>query len=142
MENVAILKPNVSKEISNLFNLISNKSFDKYVYRFEFKKIITEEFLKTLKGTSKPYKKELFELIQNFDAYNSDNYINFDFMSAELFDFFLKDVSDFININYLKNVQSYKLERLANPPSEVYDYVGFSKLEIKPTGRDYGLLFE
>lgn len=53
-----------------------------------------------------------------------------------------KITTEIHNLLNKRNKKQPFLERPINPPSDSYEDVGFSKLDIKPTGRGYVFLFE
>lgn len=146
MANVATLKNNSVPEISNLFEFIAKKSFDDFSMLSSMRALIKDEFYKQFDSFSVDEFNKYKSILSSFNFYDVDNYDVIE--PSKMFDlmknlsFFKDEVLSFIDMRYDETKKAYILERQVAPPSEAYERVGFSKLNIKYSNRDYGLLFE
>ncbi|MFC0604579.1 hypothetical protein [Winogradskyella pulchriflava] len=93
-------------------------------------------------------KQKLVEEIEKFSLYDMSNYNGYEtaiipnlIMVLSIFkpEFVRKLTSNSDNKKYM---DFGGLKRKVSPPVEAYEYVGNNKLDISPTHRSYGLLFE
>lgn len=90
---------------------------------------------------------EVKQQIQFFSFYDLDN-IEYEFSNEKQLFKIIETLSKFKEelLNRLTEktqaIDFGKLERNVSPPLEAYEYIGNNKLDIKPSGRSYGLLFE
>jgi len=93
-------------------------------------------------------KKKVIKAVENFSLYDLSNYKSFDrdvvpslVMTLSVFKsaFIRKLINGKDNKKYM---DFGSLEKKASPPVEAYEYVGNNKLDISPTNRSHGLLFE
>lgn len=137
-------------------NQITRELFD-YILK---KKLVNKFDLNSIKDSANAFyeefyaledketKQELVEEIEKFSLYDMSNYEGYEvtaipglIMVLSIFkpEFVRKLTSDSDNKRYM---DFGGLKRKVSPPVEAYEYVGNNKLDITPTHRSYGLLFE
>lgn len=136
------LKDSVDKDIKFIYNFAKKYRLDEYSSVSEIReKIRNDNELKSLKA-----KKSYIDRLNKFSFFDLKNSTYK--KSEEIFDTLslLTLIKNEI-ITYLKNKKTdfseqNILKRRVSPPLEAFQSVGHNNLDIKPTGRDYGLLFE
>lgn len=143
-------------KLKNNKNYIMRKMFDyilekKLVDTFDLNKIKSEAndfYNKFYASKSKETKKELILEIEKFSIYDTSNYEGFDSKTISGLIIVLSIFKpEFVrklalNTNNKRYMDFGELKRKVSPPIEAYEYVGNNKLDITPTHRSYGLLFE
>jgi hypothetical protein len=91
-------------------------------------------------------KQHFIDVIKDFSFYTEENY-SFDVDDRStlhlLMRFLNETKNEIIRLLYKEKKQtSGILKRLVSPPVGAYDYSGHNKLDIKPSGKGHGLLFE
>lgn len=97
--------------------------------------------------------REYFYELLDFDVTNDierNNYIkeiqsvdywkikNASYQEKWNYNYFVEELVHALELDFNKNRKVYKMERQVSPPLEAY----YPKDNFKPTGRDFGLLFE
>lgn len=141
---------------------LKNKSLGvNKIFKFVIKENLVEDFsLDKINNSAKIFfeneyhslsKKNKLDIINELDEYSFFNIKGYNFDKKEkskLFKLIL--VLSIFKSEIIKLLENKKLDypdygplkRKASPSLETYEYVGNNKLEIHPTNRSYGLLFE
>lgn len=142
IESVALQK-SVSLEIQELYKFAIENNFNEFTTLSDIRKKLKEKNFNPSFTSFDEYSKTL----NNFSYFDKKNYIIKD-ASYDTYDIsnLLKQIKEevlyYIDPKTPKNFSGYILERQVSPPLEAFERVGNNKLNIKPSGRDYGLLFE
>ncbi len=82
----------------------------------------------------------LFKLLDGSPSHTDSSHVLQAYLTLHSFSY---NVMSLVVSNYSKAHFDFgPLERKVSPPLEAYEYTGVSKLDITPTHRSYGLLFE
>lgn len=136
------LNDSVDKDIKFIYTFAKNNGLDEYSSVSEIREKIRND--KRLRSISS--KKSYINKLNSFSFFDQNNvYYK---KTEDIFDVLsmLTLIKNEI-ITYLKNKKvdfsnQTILKRRTSPPLEAFRSVGHNNLDIKPTGRDYGLLFE
>jgi|SRR6218665_1774868 len=137
------LQKSVSPEIQELYKFALENNFDEFTTLSQIRNKLREKQFHPSFNNFEEYSKKLNE----FAFFDEKHYILKD-TSYDIYDIsnLLKQIKEevlyYINPNTPKHFSGYILERQVSPPLEAFERVGNNKLNIKPSGRDYGLLFE
>ena len=142
MKNVAILKK-TDPQIIELFNFVIGSNFHEFTTLPELRNAINRDYYKMIptEGIDNYIKK-----LSAFNFYKRENYEILD--GSKVYDLmnnlsnFRDELVIYIDMKNNKGGKEHVLERQISPGLEAYDFVGHSKLYIKPTGKDFGLLTE
>jgi AAA+ ATPase superfamily predicted ATPase len=138
-------KNNIPTEIRDMFEYINSKNFTSYTTLQHLRFIAETEYLPQLKELDEKNYEEYVKKIKDFNFYAGSDYDNSTDKEKLLMwalDCFRNELLIVIDKKYNKNRIPALLVRQTNPPLSAYKMVAFCKSEIKPTGREYGLLFE
>ena len=143
-----VLESNPNQIMEKLFDFILKEDL---VTNFDLGKIkmkandFYEEFYADFNMDDK---KKLVEEIEKFSLYDLSNYDSADIkIVSKLIMTLSVFKSEFVRLLTLgsgnKRYMDFGgLSRKVSPPVEAYEYMGNNKLDINPTHRSYGLLFE
>lgn len=140
--NVKILNNTKNSNILDIFEYISSLNLISFLSFAELKCYASDEYIKKFKFKKNNEWQEYISSIKDYDFLDPDNY------KAPVDDYVMSNLSNFRDIiiavieqKYNTNRESFKLSRLVSPPLSAYKYIGHS-IDIKPTGKNYGFLFE
>ncbi len=132
-------------EVKKVYDFISSNQLYEYIDEVDVFKALDKSFFSSIsEEEAYNYYKFFDNFVFKYDHFTfEEDYTKGYFRSS-----FLR-IKDNI-LAYLENKFDFKTEKLyqdfdsnlpASPPSEAYRKVGNNNLNIKPSGRDYGLLF-
>lgn len=145
--NVAILETQ-PLEIRNLFEFVLNSGLNENSKPRDIKSKVEVYYNENLSDLTLEDKMGLKQQVQHFSFYDVNNFSAGTSKNDELFKLmvtlskFKAELLAFLSETKTKNMSFGKLKRKVSPPVEAYEYVGNNKLDIIPSERSYGLLFE
>jgi hypothetical protein len=130
-------KSKLSKRVLTLMVFVDDQNYDEWVMLQELRRDVREYFY------------ELLDFDVNDDV-ERNNYIkeirsvdywkikNTTYQQQWNYTYFAEELNHALELDFNKNRKVYKMERQVSPPLVAF----FPINKFKPTGRDYGLLFE
>jgi hypothetical protein len=139
------LKGTSNSSIENLIGFVLEQNFDAFTSLPKLRKCINSEYLPVLNVQDAAQWMKVVQSVSDFNFFDIQNYKageapDFDLMN--IFSNFRDELLIAGDLTYNPERHTLKLTRQVSPPLSAYEYMGHSKLNIIPTGRDYGLLFE
>ena len=136
------LKKTVDNDIKLIYNFAKKNKLDEYSSVSEIReKIRNDEELRHLSSRNSHIIK-----LNNFSFFDQNNVKYkktedvYDILS--LLTLIKNEIITYLNNKKTDFSKQNILRRRVSPPLEAFKSVGHNNLDIKPTGRDYGLLFE
>ncbi|MFA6073635.1 MAG: hypothetical protein WC758_05970 [Candidatus Woesearchaeota archaeon] len=141
------LKNSINELVDELFSFVKNNNINDDTSLPKMREYIKENYHEKLLSYSESELEIFIEKIKHENFYNDALYNCktpsnlYSFMNS--LDSFRCEMIYYIEGRISKKERPHhKLVRMISPPIEAYEYIGHSKIDIKPTGRDFGLLFE
>jgi|GEM_PF-4110772 len=136
------LKASAHPEIQNLYDFALQNDFDEFTTLSHIKKKIKESFAMPEIDFN-----QYSKILNGFSFFDKSNYdiedgITDIYEISNLLNQIKEEVLYYFDPATPKEFSGYILKRLVSPPLEAFQMVGNNKLNFKPSGRDYGLLFE
>lgn len=138
------LSENKPQEIISLFNFFMGNIFNQTPKKVNFKAKAKIFFNNKNESEKAKIKDELKAL----SFYDVNNYsVKLQQSEDEIFELmqslskFREELLNDLNVQEVK-INFEPIERKVSPSLEAYEYVGMNKLDITPSDRSYGLLFE
>lgn len=133
------LKENVTGLTRDVFKFVIDKNYDNFTSNYEMKFDISVSFYNDYIKNRKEVFLEDFKKVNFYDInlFEINNNVNLTDLQKTLYNFKLAIVDVIKQDGVLAEVKLSKTS--ASPP--LTKKVANNKLDIKPTGRDYGLLF-
>ncbi len=131
--------------VCNIINLVKKHSLSEYATMSEMVILVKSE-QNAILGNKEINIEEFKKSLNSFDFFNNDNYVNNS--NVDLFDYqnlffkFKNAIVEYLNNKDIKDKKSQYFTLPSSPSLDAFTKVGNNKLDIMPTGRDYGLLFE
>lgn len=147
MKDVAILG-SAPEEIRDIFDFVSKKNLDE---KSKIKDIKSEvaQFVQCIAiHNSEELKLKLKQQVHDFSFYDINNFTQETEKGEVLFkkmvvlSRFKEELMNYLSDQKKNNIKFGKIERKVSPPIQAYNYTGNNKLDINPSKRSYGLLFE
>ncbi|PPZ90524.1 hypothetical protein C3729_12975 [Cloacibacterium normanense] len=136
------LNDSVDKDIKFIYTFAKTNGLDEYSSVSE----IREKIRNDKKLNSIPSKKSYINKLNRFSFFDPSNVKYkksedaYDILS--LLTLIKNEIITYLNNKKTDFSKQNILRRRVSPPLEAFKSVGHNNLDIKPTGRDYGLLFE
>lgn len=141
------LRCHINSDIKFILDFAKQNSIDEYSSVSDIREMIRQ--CSFLKFKDKGRKEIFIENTEGFNFFNKDNYYNLpNYIITSYYDLFstlmliLMEVLNFLKTEGKDFRNENILRRRVSPPLEAFKKVNHNNLDIKPTGRDYGLLFE
>lgn len=131
--------------VCNIIKLVKKHNLSEYATMSEMAILVKNEH-NVLVGNEKINIEEFKKSLNSFDFFNNDNYVNENHI--DLFNYqnvlykFKNAIVEYLNNKDIKDKKSQYFTLPSSPSLDAFTKVGNNKLDIMPTGRDYGLLFE
>lgn len=139
MENILISKER-PEEIKSLVDFVTLNHLNDYTTLSEMRNKIKSQYSAEFSDLENPAKEDFMRKLEDFSFYTLD-VKEADRSMMNTLSRFRDEVLIFIKKGF-DNKTSYQLKRQISPPLEAYNNVGHNKLNLKPTGRGFGLTFE
>lgn len=148
MKDVAILG-SAPVEIRDVFDYVFSKNLDENSKAKDIKSEAVQFVKGIVTGENGAERRlQLRQHVTDFSFYDVNNFTADTEKNEALFkkmvilSRFKEELINILSDNKKKTVKFGKLERKISPPLKAYVYTGNNKLDIAPSKRSYGLLFE
>lgn len=139
MENVLISNER-PEEIKSLVVFVRDNHLNDYTTLSEMRDKIEDQYAAEFSNLGVLDKKNLMRKLERFSFYTMQEE-GMDHSMMNTLSRFRDEVLRVIK-NGMEDETTYQLKRQVSPPLEAFTDVGHNKLNLKPTGRGFGLSFE